>query len=272
MNILREYIKKKLFEYFFEDMGNLYYHGSNYKFEKFELTNNKTYKEFDIPSWFFTKDIEYAKSYGNFLYTVKLNLKNIFDTSNPEHYKLFIKQLREFGNKKKDIEKILDEQFYDGIPYWTCEDAFYTAKSNGFDSILIQEELDREVLSIAVFDSDNIDVLKIENQTKLDLKEIRMMIRQQFLEESRKSKAKSKFKKLEDNKIPLTDEERKKVMDADAVWHHGLDGAPSPAVWKSKDKKTGKITYITNTHRAYQARPTLKGAISIYHSFIKGTS
>lgn len=82
---------------------------------------------------------------------------------------------------------------------------------------------------------------------------------------------KSKFEKLKDNKIPLTPEERKIVMDADAVWHHGLNGAPSPAVWKSKDKN-GKITYVTNTHRAYQDRPTLKGAISIYHSFIKGTS
>jgi len=82
---------------------------------------------------------------------------------------------------------------------------------------------------------------------------------------------KSKFKKLEDNKVPLTDEERKKVMDADAVWHHGPGGTPSPAVWKSVDKD-GEVTYVTNTHRAYQARPTLKGAISICHSFIKGTS
>lgn len=105
------------------------------------------------------------------------------------------------------------------------------------------------------------------NQLKLDLKEIRRIVREKFLNEAKKSK----FKKLEDNKVPLTDEERKKVMDADAVWHHGLNGKPSPAVWKSIDKN-GKVTYVTNTHRAYQDRPTLKGAISIYHSFIKGTS
>jgi len=109
---------------------------------------------------------------------------------------------------------------------------------------------------------------KDPNQTKLDLQEVRMMIRRQFLEEAKKSK----FEKLKDNKIPLTDEERKKVMDADAVWHFSPGNKPSPAVWKSKDKKTGKITYVTNTHRAYQDRPTLKGAISIFHSFIKGTS
>jgi len=90
--------------------------------------------------------------------------------------------------------------------------------------------------------------------------------------ESLLNEVKSKFEKLKDNKVELTPEERKKVMDADAVWHHGPNGAPSPAVWKSVDKKTGKATYVTHTHRAFQSRPTLKGAISIYHSFIKGTS
>lgn len=83
---------------------------------------------------------------------------------------------------------------------------------------------------------------------------------------------KSEFQKLEDNKVPLTDEEREKVMDADAIWHHGPNGAPSPAVWKSKNPKTGKVTYITNTHRAYNTAPTLKGAIGRYHDFIKGTA
>lgn len=93
-----------------------------------------------------------------------------------------------------------------------------------------------------------------------------------FVELLNETKAKSEFQKLEDNKVPLTDEERKKVMDADATWHHGPNGAPSSAVWKSKDPKTGKITYITNTHRAWNSAPTLKGAIGKYHSFIKGTA
>lgn len=82
---------------------------------------------------------------------------------------------------------------------------------------------------------------------------------------------KSKFEKLEDNKVPLTDEERAKVMDAKATWNHGPGGKPSPAVWKSKGKD-GKMTYVTHTHRAYNTAPTLKGAIGKYHSFIKGTS
>jgi len=88
-------------------------------------------------------------------------------------------------------------------------------------------------------------------------------------------KKKSEFQKLQDNKIPLTPEERKECMDKKAIWnfHIGKDGKhhPSPAVWKAKDAE-GKIWYITNTHRAWQKRPTLKGAISIYHRFIKGTA
>ena len=94
-----------------------------------------------------------------------------------------------------------------------------------------------------------------------------------FLDKSPMNETKkSKFEKLQDNKVPLTPEEREKVMKAKAVWHHGPNGEETPAVWKSKDKKTGKFTYVTNTHRAYQDRPTLKGAISIYHKFIKSTA
>ena len=82
---------------------------------------------------------------------------------------------------------------------------------------------------------------------------------------------KSEFEKLQDNKKPLTPEERAEVMKRKAVWHHGPGGAESPAVWKSVDDK-GKTTYITHTHRAYNTAPTLKGAIGKYHSFIKSTS
>lgn len=80
-------------------------------------------------------------------------------------------------------------------------------------------------------------------------------------------KKKSDFQKLKDNKVNLTPEERKECKDKKAEWSGGYC-----AVWKSVDPKTNKVTYVTNTHRAYQARPTLKGAISIFHSFIKSTA
>lgn len=78
------------------------------------------------------------------------------------------------------------------------------------------------------------------------------------------------MKTLKKNKKPLTDDERKLVMSNDAVWHHGPKGEETPAVWKSVIN--GKTWYVTNTHRAYQAKPTIKGAIKAYHDFIKSTA
>lgn len=89
--------------------------------------------------------------------------------------------------------------------------------------------------------------------------------------EKNASKGKSPFQKLKDNEVKLTPEERKKVMESKAVWHFNGRG-PSPAVWKSVDDKTGETTYVTHTHRAYNTAPTLKGAISRFHNFIKSTA
>ncbi len=75
------------------------------------------------------------------------------------------------------------------------------------------------------------------------------------------------MKTLKKNKKPLTDEERQTVMNAKAVWHMGKDGGPSPAVWKSV--VNGKTWYVSNTHRVYQCKPTLKGAIRAYHTVVK---
>lgn len=82
---------------------------------------------------------------------------------------------------------------------------------------------------------------------------------------------KSSFEILQKNKIPLTSEEREECMGREAVWHHGPKGEATPAVWKGKDSN-GKLWYVTNTHRAYNKAPSLKGAIGRYHNFIKGTA
>lgn len=82
----------------------------------------------------------------------------------------------------------------------------------------------------------------------------------------------SEMEKLKKNKKPLTDEERKLCMDRKAVWHHGPNGEETPAVWKSVCPDSGKTTYVTNTHRAYNTASTMKGAIKRYHDFIKGTA
>lgn len=78
------------------------------------------------------------------------------------------------------------------------------------------------------------------------------------------------YKALDKGRVKLTPEERDLVIKREATWNHGQDGAPSPAVWKSVVKD--KTWYVTNTHRAFNKAPTLKGAISRYHKFIKSTS
>jgi len=82
---------------------------------------------------------------------------------------------------------------------------------------------------------------------------------------------KSSYQILRENKIPLTEEERKIVMYRKAVWHHGPHGEETPAVWKSKNSK-GEIIFVTNTHRAWNKASTLLGCINRYHKFIKGTA
>jgi hypothetical protein len=88
------------------------------------------------------------------------------------------------------------------------------------------------------------------------------------LEKIAKEKGMSKLKKYQ---VPLTDEERKEVVQRKATWNHGPNGEPTPAVWKSIDKH-GKTIYVTNTHRAFNTATTLRGAISRYHKFIKSTA
>lgn len=151
-------VKESIIE---REKSKIFFHASNNKFDEFNLNNNKMYKEIDLPVWFFTDDLNYAKTFGKYLYKVNLDIKNTFDTSNKKHFKMFIDYLKYENKSKKEIDEILDEQFYKDLPYWTCEDAFYAAISNNFDSILIEEELENEVVSIGVFDTENIHIIKI---------------------------------------------------------------------------------------------------------------
>lgn len=83
-----------------------------------------------------------------------------------------------------------------------------------------------------------------------------------------------KFKALKKGKVKLDPEERKLCMDRKAVWNFNMGPGgvrkPSPAVWKSV--VNGKTWYVTNTHRAYNVTPTLKGTIKRFFDFIKGTA
>ena len=74
---------------------------------------------------------------------------------------------------------------------------------------------------------------------------------------------------LKSHRVKLTTTERNAVINAGAVWHHGENGARTPGVWKSVVQ--GKTWFVCNTHRAYQAKPTLRGAISAF-KFIQSTA
>jgi hypothetical protein len=80
------------------------------------------------------------------------------------------------------------------------------------------------------------------------------------------------FDVLKRGKVELELEEREWVLDQGAVWHNlpGNPETPTPAVWKSQ---VGNRTwYVTNTHRLYNAAPTLKGAVGRYHRVVKQTA
>lgn len=79
-------------------------------------------------------------------------------------------------------------------------------------------------------------------------------------------KKKTKMSVYQKHKVPMTPEENKLIHERKAVW-----SGNSPAVFKAVDKD-GDTAYITHTHRAMNVCPTLKGAISRFHSFIKSTA
>ena len=158
---MKNYLQISFIKYITEELtSTLWYHGSNMAFENFTLHNNKLYREIDLPVWFFTQDIDYAKSYGRYLYEVKLNIHNTFNTRKKSHYHKFLQYLKD-NVTPNEQEVILDEQMFQELPYWTCQEVYYCAVSQGFDSILIAEELTREVDSIGVFDPKNITIKRI---------------------------------------------------------------------------------------------------------------
>ncbi len=69
---------------------------------------------------------------------------------------------------------------------------------------------------------------------------------------------------LKKHKKQLSDEEKELVRERGATWSDGSIG-----IWKSE--VNGKMWYVSATHRAYSAKPTLRGAISAF-DFIQSTS
>lgn len=83
-----------------------------------------------------------------------------------------------------------------------------------------------------------------------------------------------KYEVFKKNKVPLTPEERALVMKRGAVWnfHFGCNGKRQKTPAVSKAVINGKTWFETHTHRAINYATTVRGAISRYHKFIKGTA
>lgn len=80
------------------------------------------------------------------------------------------------------------------------------------------------------------------------------------------------FDDLKKGQVDLEPAERDEVLKREATWHHNVKEPkkPTPAVWKAKVGR--KTHYVTNTHRLFQVRSTLKGAINAYHRVVKQTA
>jgi hypothetical protein len=88
------------------------------------------------------------------------------------------------------------------------------------------------------------------------------------------TKGHPKYKDFKKNRVPLTPDERAEVMKRKAVWnfHFGKDGKRQKTPAVSKAIIDGKTWFETHTHRAINYAPSLRGAISRYHKFIKSTA
>jgi len=109
-----------------------------------------------------------------------------------------------------------------------------------------------------------------KRRAKIDVKMAIKTAESIINEERMLMEKKNNVQTLKDNKIKMSEEERKKAMDSGCVWHWNGPEKPVCAIWKTKDSK-GKIYYCSNTHRAFAKSSTLKGAIKKF-KFIKTTS
>lgn len=92
-------------------------------------------------------------------------------------------------------------------------------------------------------------------------------IEELYLYESfRIAEKKNHLKVLKENRKDVSPEERKKIKSLGGVWSNG-----DLAVWKSVDSK-GNITWVTNTHRAYETAKSIDSIVNKFLTVIKETS
>jgi hypothetical protein len=144
----------------------LYYHGSNKIFDSFIPSEASV--SYGVPTYHFTKDIRYARNYGDIIYVVKLDIgdRQVMDTTKPEHKKIFLETLYKYYNIQKDKNQIesISNDFENELPFWTNDFAIYSAWKNQFQGIFLSEEKDsfQPMVSIAIFNKHKIKIVKVE--------------------------------------------------------------------------------------------------------------
>lgn len=101
----------------------LVYHGSNRYFDKFsssELGSNMGKTPSNMTGFFFTDNKNVAKSFGKYLYTCEIILKN------PRIINANFKNYADFKFKLNDICEKTDKNIYDGIIIKNYVDSFHT--------------------------------------------------------------------------------------------------------------------------------------------------
>lgn len=147
---------------------DLYYHGSNKKFDSFIPSQDSV--SYGVPTYHFTKDIRYARNYGDIIYVVKLNIgdRSIFDITKQEHKNIFLETLYKYYNIQKDKDQIerISNDFENGLPNWTNDFAIYSAWKNQFQGIFLAEEKESfvPVVSIAIFNKHKIKIVDVKKQ------------------------------------------------------------------------------------------------------------
>lgn len=167
------------------------------------------------------------------------------------------------GDLKNQIAQYLISQGWSEDD-WSHQATRYLAHVNsGFVNGVRNALRDKDLGISSGNDSDEIasqfsHALKSRKKYDLEEKFVNELV-EQLLTES------PKLDVLKKNRKMLTDDERNAVISGGAVW----PGDQRPGVWKSE--VDGKTWYVCNTHRAYQCKPTIKGAIKAF-KFIETTS
>lgn len=180
-SILREYLKEQQ-----DYSNNIWYHGSNQKFDKFKLKKGTLFDIDYMSPIFLTSNIKFAKyyagSYSPHIYTIKVLTNNIMDFRKlPSTYDLLMYYEKNKINSDIELEfyeignsllNYIEEKFPDDDvdrKYNNLLDGDYSSieqvwvyewlKNNKYDGAYV---IETKELNLLIFDESKIKILSVE--------------------------------------------------------------------------------------------------------------